>query len=66
MNFNRSNIFLATSFIEALQLGLVAKKQGFLKRCPTLANSKLENVDAYMRPWPHTCLIRKISEQIRK
>jgi len=38
-NFNRSKIFLMTSFIEALQLGLVAKKQGFPKQCPTLANS---------------------------
>ena len=38
-NFNCSKIFFITSFIDALQLGLVAKKQGFPKRCPTIANS---------------------------
>ena len=30
-NFNRSKIFLSPSFVEVLQLGIVAKKQGFPK-----------------------------------
>ena len=34
MNFNRSNIFLSPSFVEVLQLGIVAKEQRFPKLCP--------------------------------
>jgi len=39
MNFNCLKAFLMTSFVEALQLGLVAKKQSFPKWCPMIANS---------------------------
>jgi len=31
---------MTASFIEAPQLGVVAKKQGFPKQCPKLANSQ--------------------------
>ena len=34
-NYNRSKIFLSPSFVEVLQLGIVAKKQGF-PNCATL------------------------------
>ena len=39
-NFNRSKIFLSPSFVEVLQLGIVAKEQRFPKLCPTMANSR--------------------------
>ena len=40
-NFNRSKIFLSPSFVEVLQLGIVAKEQRFPKLCPTMANSRI-------------------------
>jgi len=39
-NFNCSKIFPSPSFVEVLQLGIVAKKQGFPKLCHTKANSR--------------------------
>ena len=59
MKFNLSKIFLATSFIEAPQLGLVAKKQGFPKLCPSLANLRdRARSSAYKeakKMWSHIC-----------
>ena len=39
-NFNCLKIFLSPSFVEVLQLGIVAKEQRFPKLCHTMANSR--------------------------
>jgi len=51
--FGRSKIFLSPSFVEVLQLGFVAKKQGFPKLCPAMANSRYR---ARYRAWNENLL----------